>query len=243
MGLVSQLWLRKYHPGWYKKYNYILGGALDGGAQVMIFVLSFAVFGASGVERPFPSVKHILLCLDQQLTSFIIFFSGPATQVLGMSIIVMVMGLWIDSYWVLWGHGFIFIFIFNSLSILVSCRYLSKYVGHGLCNRLEVVKWNFQNCNTMYRASSVNVNLLRTCCCPLTFQQQSARTLMHVYYWGVSLVQFAQEEDISLEGSFSDQLRRVSNILPRGPRPYWLHLHYVMGGMICTEYRSCDMIQ
>ncbi|PFH49334.1 hypothetical protein AMATHDRAFT_76236 [Amanita thiersii Skay4041] len=54
VGLVSQLWLRKRHPGWYKKYNYILGGALDGGAQVMIFVLSFAVFGASGVERPFP---------------------------------------------------------------------------------------------------------------------------------------------------------------------------------------------
>ncbi|KIM46930.1 hypothetical protein M413DRAFT_16493 [Hebeloma cylindrosporum] len=55
VGLVSQLWLRKYHPGWYKKYNYILGGALDGGAQVMIFVLSFAVFGASGEARPFPN--------------------------------------------------------------------------------------------------------------------------------------------------------------------------------------------
>ncbi|ESK88505.1 peptide transporter mtd1 [Moniliophthora roreri MCA 2997] len=55
VGLVSQLWLRRYHPGWYKKYNYILGGALDGGAQVMIFVLAFAVFGASGVERPFPA--------------------------------------------------------------------------------------------------------------------------------------------------------------------------------------------
>ncbi|KAF9242072.1 OPT oligopeptide transporter protein-domain-containing protein [Melanogaster broomeanus] len=27
------LWLRKYHPGWFRKYNYILGGALDGGAQ------------------------------------------------------------------------------------------------------------------------------------------------------------------------------------------------------------------
>ena len=24
-GLVSQLWLRRYHPGWYRKYNYILG--------------------------------------------------------------------------------------------------------------------------------------------------------------------------------------------------------------------------
>lgn len=61
VGLVSQLWLRKYHPAWYKKYNYILGGALDGGAQVMIFILSFAVFGASGVERPFPKVGNITL--------------------------------------------------------------------------------------------------------------------------------------------------------------------------------------
>lgn len=57
VGLVSQLWLRRSHPGWYKKYNYILGGALDGGAQVMVFILSFAVFGASGVERPFPTVS------------------------------------------------------------------------------------------------------------------------------------------------------------------------------------------
>jgi hypothetical protein len=57
VGLASQLWLRRYHPGWYRKYNYILGGALDGGAQAMIFILSFAVFGASGVLRPFPTVK------------------------------------------------------------------------------------------------------------------------------------------------------------------------------------------
>ncbi|KAA1466657.1 OPT superfamily oligopeptide transporter [Dentipellis sp. KUC8613] len=55
VGLVSQLWLRRYHPGWYRNYNYILGGAMDGGAQVMIFILSFAVFGASGVARPFPT--------------------------------------------------------------------------------------------------------------------------------------------------------------------------------------------
>ncbi|KAI9447707.1 OPT oligopeptide transporter protein-domain-containing protein [Lactarius indigo] len=54
VGLVSQFWLRRYHPGWYRKYNYILGGALDGGAQVMIFILSFTVFGASGVSRPVP---------------------------------------------------------------------------------------------------------------------------------------------------------------------------------------------
>ncbi len=56
VGLISQLWLRRYHRVWYRKYNYILGGALDGGAQVMIFILSFAVFGASNVEKPFPKV-------------------------------------------------------------------------------------------------------------------------------------------------------------------------------------------
>ncbi|KAH7887105.1 OPT oligopeptide transporter protein-domain-containing protein [Phlebopus sp. FC_14] len=54
VGVISQFWLRKYHPGWFRKYNYIIGGAFDGGAQVMIFILSFAVFGASGKEKPFP---------------------------------------------------------------------------------------------------------------------------------------------------------------------------------------------
>ena len=74
IGVISQVWLRKYHSGWYREYNYILGGkfwrvisillrlliysspgAFDGGAQVLIFVLSFAVYGASGVAHPFPS--------------------------------------------------------------------------------------------------------------------------------------------------------------------------------------------
>ncbi|KAF8814690.1 OPT superfamily oligopeptide transporter [Phlegmacium glaucopus] len=54
VGFVTQVWLRRYHPGWYRKYNYILGGGLDGGTQVMIFILSFAVFGAAGVQKPFP---------------------------------------------------------------------------------------------------------------------------------------------------------------------------------------------
>ena len=61
MGVVSQLWLRKCHPGWYRKYNYLLGGAFDGGSQVMILILSFAVFGAAGVQRPFPSVRIFFL--------------------------------------------------------------------------------------------------------------------------------------------------------------------------------------
>ena len=67
VGLVSQLWLRNYHPGWYRKYNYILGGALDGGAQVMIFILSFAVFGASGVQRPFPRARILVIIIRSVL--------------------------------------------------------------------------------------------------------------------------------------------------------------------------------
>ncbi|KZV65129.1 oligopeptide transporter [Peniophora sp. CONT] len=53
-GILTQVYWRTRHPASFKKYNYILGGALDGGAQVMIFILSFAVFGAAGTERPFP---------------------------------------------------------------------------------------------------------------------------------------------------------------------------------------------
>ncbi|KAF8758283.1 Peptide transporter MTD1 [Rhizoctonia solani] len=55
VGLASQVWLRRRHPGWYNKYNYILGGGLDGGTQTIVFILSFAVYGASGIERPFPN--------------------------------------------------------------------------------------------------------------------------------------------------------------------------------------------
>jgi len=55
VGVASQYWLRRYHPRWFRKYIYILGGALDGGTQITVFVLSFAVFGASGATRPFPT--------------------------------------------------------------------------------------------------------------------------------------------------------------------------------------------
>ncbi|KAG8688199.1 hypothetical protein FRC09_013053, partial [Ceratobasidium sp. 395] len=56
VGVISQVWLRRRHPGWYNKYNYILGGGLDGGTQTIVFILSFAVFGANGIERPFPNL-------------------------------------------------------------------------------------------------------------------------------------------------------------------------------------------
>lgn len=54
IGLFSQYWLRNKRARWYTKYNYILSGALDGGTQVMIFILSFAVFGAAGTAHDFP---------------------------------------------------------------------------------------------------------------------------------------------------------------------------------------------
>jgi hypothetical protein len=56
-GVISQVWLRRRHPNWFRKYIYILGGAIDGGTQIIVFILSFAVFGASGTARPFPIVS------------------------------------------------------------------------------------------------------------------------------------------------------------------------------------------
>ncbi|THH03265.1 hypothetical protein EW145_g6393 [Phellinidium pouzarii] len=50
----SQWYLRTRCPRWFAKYNYILGAALDGGTQVMVFILSFAVFGAAGNSHLFP---------------------------------------------------------------------------------------------------------------------------------------------------------------------------------------------
>ncbi|KAF8156006.1 OPT oligopeptide transporter [Crassisporium funariophilum] len=55
IGIFSQWWLRTRHPGWFVKYNYLLSAALDGGSQVILFILSFAVFGASGNSIPFPT--------------------------------------------------------------------------------------------------------------------------------------------------------------------------------------------
>lgn len=50
----SQWYLRTRHPKWFARYNYILAAALDGGTQVMVFLLSFAVEGASGKSHLFP---------------------------------------------------------------------------------------------------------------------------------------------------------------------------------------------
>ncbi|KAI0746554.1 OPT oligopeptide transporter [Daedaleopsis nitida] len=55
IGLASQWWARTRRPKWFKKYNYLTSAALDGGSQVILFILSFAVFGASGNEVSFPT--------------------------------------------------------------------------------------------------------------------------------------------------------------------------------------------
>jgi hypothetical protein len=49
IGFISQFWARRYKADWFIKYNYILSAAMDGGTQVLMFILSFAVFGSSGV--------------------------------------------------------------------------------------------------------------------------------------------------------------------------------------------------
>jgi OPT family small oligopeptide transporter len=54
IAFFSQWFLRTRYPRWFAKYNYILGAALDGGTQVMVFILSFAVQGAAGTSHLFP---------------------------------------------------------------------------------------------------------------------------------------------------------------------------------------------
>lgn len=54
LGFFAQYYLRRRRPELFLKYNYIVSAALDGGTQVMVFILTFAVFGGSGKARPFP---------------------------------------------------------------------------------------------------------------------------------------------------------------------------------------------
>ncbi|KAG1830315.1 OPT oligopeptide transporter protein-domain-containing protein [Suillus variegatus] len=54
IAFLSQWWIRTRYPRWFKEYNYLVGAALDGGTQVMVFILSFAVQGAGGTSHLFP---------------------------------------------------------------------------------------------------------------------------------------------------------------------------------------------
>ncbi|KAJ7210971.1 OPT oligopeptide transporter [Mycena rebaudengoi] len=55
LAIFSQHYLRKYRATWFRKYNFLLSAALDGGTSVMIFVMTFAVGGGSGTVRPMPN--------------------------------------------------------------------------------------------------------------------------------------------------------------------------------------------
>lgn len=55
LGVFSQYYLRKYRATWFRKYNFLMSAALDGGTSVMVFVYTFAVGGGSGTVRPFPT--------------------------------------------------------------------------------------------------------------------------------------------------------------------------------------------
>ncbi|KAJ5762483.1 uncharacterized protein N7511_005865 [Penicillium nucicola] len=54
-GMYVQYYLRNYKPRIFKDYSYLITGAFDGASLMVLFVLSFAVFGAGGISRPFPS--------------------------------------------------------------------------------------------------------------------------------------------------------------------------------------------
>ena len=53
IGVFGQYFLRKYRPRYFVKWNYLVSAAMDGGTQVLVFLLTFAVDGGSGTARPF----------------------------------------------------------------------------------------------------------------------------------------------------------------------------------------------
>ncbi|KAL7931377.1 OPT oligopeptide transporter domain-containing protein [Trichoderma chlorosporum] len=53
-GFFTQFYLRNYHPRIFRDYSYLVTGAFDGAALTVLFILSFAVFGAGGPAVPFP---------------------------------------------------------------------------------------------------------------------------------------------------------------------------------------------
>lgn len=55
IGLFSQAYVRRKWPNKFVKYNYLVSAALDGGTSVIIFILSFAIFGAAGNTIYFPN--------------------------------------------------------------------------------------------------------------------------------------------------------------------------------------------
>ena len=54
-GFFVQFYLRNYKPRIFRDYSYLVTGAFDGASLTVLFILSFAVFGAGGPSKPFPA--------------------------------------------------------------------------------------------------------------------------------------------------------------------------------------------
>ncbi|KGO66581.1 Oligopeptide transporter OPT superfamily [Penicillium italicum] len=54
-GFYVQYYLRNYRPRIFREYSYLVTGAFDGASLTVLFILSFAVFGAGGKSHPFPT--------------------------------------------------------------------------------------------------------------------------------------------------------------------------------------------
>lgn len=54
-GFFTQFYLRNYRPRIFRDYSYLVTGAFDGASLTVLFILSFAVFGAGGPSKPFPT--------------------------------------------------------------------------------------------------------------------------------------------------------------------------------------------
>ncbi|KAI1003041.1 hypothetical protein K3495_g5166 [Podosphaera aphanis] len=54
IGFLVQFYVRRRHLSWFLKYNYLLAAAISGGTELLVFITTFAVQGASGKEVVFP---------------------------------------------------------------------------------------------------------------------------------------------------------------------------------------------
>lgn len=54
-GFFVQYYLRNYRPRIFKDYSYLVTAGLDGASLLVLFILSFAVFGVGGAPKPFPN--------------------------------------------------------------------------------------------------------------------------------------------------------------------------------------------
>ena len=67
LAVFSQYYLRRYRPRWFRKYNFLMSAALDGGTQVMVFIYTFAVGGGSGKVIPFPQWALVRFAIIERI--------------------------------------------------------------------------------------------------------------------------------------------------------------------------------